>query len=230
MNIFITGTDTDVGKTIITAGIAAAAHKAGFIVGVYKPVQSGAVLKNGVKISPDLEFVNKINPAVKTKSSYLLSEPIAPYTAALQEKTEISKDKILEDYNQICENCDFVIVEGAGGLLSPVYKDFLIRDMVKLLNLPLIIVARPDLGTINNTLLTIESAKNSGIEVLGVIISNYPKNTNDTAIKTSPALIEEFSGVKILGMLPHIEDIDDFNPHILVESVLKNINVTELAK
>ncbi len=232
MNIFITGTDTDVGKTIITAGIAAAAQKKGIKTGVYKPIQSGAVIKNEKKTAPDLGFVKKINSEIQTKVSYLLSESAAPYTAAVMENTEIKRDKILEDYRQIQKDCDFVLTEGAGGLLTPVYKNFLVRDIVKLLELPLIMVARPDLGTINHTLLTIEAAKSSGVEVLGVIISNYPLNTDNLAVKTAPALIEEVSGVKILGILPHIEGInnDDFNPEILIQSVLDNINITELLR
>ncbi len=232
MNIFITGTDTDVGKTILTAGIASAAHKLGCKAGVYKPIQSGAVLKNGTKTAPDLDFVKKINPEIQTKVSYLLSEPVAPYTAAVMENIEISTNKIIEDYNQLKKNCDFVITEGAGGLLAPVYKNLLVRDIVKLLDLPLIIVAKPNLGTINHTLLTVEAAKNHGIEVSGIIISNYPKDTDDIAVKTAPALIEELSKVKFLGILPHIENIndDDFNPEILTQSVLENINITELIK
>ena len=232
MNIFITATDTDAGKTTVTAGIAAAVQKQGIKTGVYKPVQSGAVIKNEKKTAPDLDFVKKINPEIQTKVSYLLSEPAAPYTAAVMENIEIKRDKILEDYRQMQKDCNFVLTEGAGGLLTPVYKDFHVRDIVKMLELPVIIVARPDLGTINHTLLTIEAAKTSGVEVLGIIISNYPSNTNNIAVKTAPALIEEFSGVKVLGILPHIEGVnnDDFNPEILIQSVLDNINITELTK
>jgi dethiobiotin synthetase len=231
MNIFITATDTDVGKTVITGALAGALVKLGYSVGVYKPVQTGCIVKNGIKTSPDLDFINKISPEIKTKASYLLAEPVAPYTAAVLENIEITREKILEDYNQLKNKCDFVIVEGAGGLLTPIYKKFLIRDMIELLDLPVIIVARPNLGTINHTLLTIESAKNANIEVLGVIISNYPQNVDNTAIKTAPKLIEEFSGVKVLGVLPHFKEINTPPPKnfdLLINSVLNNINIEEL--
>ena len=160
MNVFITGTDTNVGKTFITAGLAGAASLLGYKTGVYKPVQTGYRGGPCVRPKTDLDFVSSINPNVITKSSYYFHLPAAPALAASIEGIKIDTEIFINDFKELNKKCDVVIVEGAGGFLVPIYEDFLIRDLVKLLNIPLIIVARPDLGTINHTLLTIEAARN----------------------------------------------------------------------
>jgi len=230
MNIFITGTDTGIGKTMVTAGIAAVMQGLGYKTSVYKPVQSGCILEEDKLIPPDLNFVNFIDSNITVGSTYNLMHPVAPALAAMLENVRINKNDIVRDYKELCKRSDFVLVEGAGGLLVPVYQDFLICDLIKLLDLSLVIVARPDLGTINHTLLTIESAKNRGINVSGVIISNYPKDTDDISIKAAPGMINELSGVKILGILPHIdlEETDSGFPDQLIEEVINNINIQKI--
>ncbi|MCG8403087.1 MAG: dethiobiotin synthase [Firmicutes bacterium] len=219
---FITGTDTDIGKTIITAGIACILKQQGYKTAVYKPVQSGAQKTKDGLISPDLEFVKKISTNITLKSTYNLEAPIAPSVAAEIEKVEILPEKILKDFKSLKRDHNFVIVEGAGGILVPIYKNFLIRDLIKLLDLPLIIVSRPSLGTINHTLLTIEAAKAKNIEILGIIISNYPEHTKDIAIKTAPKVITEIGGVEILGIIPHIQNFNSDNFISVFEKNLDN--------
>jgi len=211
MNIFITGTDTDVGKTVITAGIADTIQNLGFSAGVLKALQSGAEMLSDRLVSPDLEFVKSVNSEVYTKYSYILKEPVAPSLAAEIEEIDINPEKIKQDFIEMAKTLDVVIVEGAGGFLAPACKNFSMRDMAKLLDLPIVIVARPDLGTINHTLLTIEAAKNKNIDILGIIISGYPKDTNDIAIKNAPRMIEELSGEKIIGIIPKINKLSE-NP------------------
>ncbi|EKE02549.1 MAG: hypothetical protein ACD_20C00363G0015 [uncultured bacterium] len=232
MSIFITGTDTDVGKTVVTAGMAAVMQGLGYSIGVYKPVQTGSTDGGDTLISPDLHFVHSIDPNILTKSSYDFINPVAPSLAAIIEEVEINPNLFIRDYQELKSQCDIVLVEGAGGLLAPIYQNFFVRDLVKLLNLPLLIVARPDLGTINHTLMTIEAAKNHNIDILGVIISNYPADTDDIAIKTAPDIIHSLSGVEILGVLPRIEGMmQDFNnQELLIEYVIKSINLQEVFK
>lgn len=222
MNIFITGTDTDVGKTVVTAGMAAAVKSMGYSVGVFKPFQTG--LQSG---SPDIEFVKSVNCEILTKVSYNFKEPVAPSLAAILEEIEIDIDKIIQDYKELEKKCDFVIVEGAGGILAPIKDKLLVRDLIKILDLPLIIVARPNLGTINHTLLTIEAAKSQNIKTVGIIISNYPSNTEDIAIKHAPDMIKNISGEKILGILPKIGNLHN-NPTVLKDIFLKHINLDSI--
>ena len=227
MSIFITGTDTNVGKTVVTAGVAAVMQGLGYNIGVYKPVQSGAVKIDGVLQSPDLNFIASIDSNIKVKCSYKLELPAAPIIAAQSEGIRIQTEVLLSDYTKLRAKTDLVMVEGAGGLLVPLAKGMLISDLVKLMKLPLVIVARPDLGTINHTLLTIGIAKTMGIEVRGVIINNYPVNTDDIAIKTAPALIKELGKVEILGILPHLPNVS-VNSEELLSAVINNINLQKM--
>ncbi len=231
MNIFITGTDTDVGKTVVTAGIAAVMQCLGYTVGVYKPVQSGAEEKDNVLVSPDLEFVKSIDSNIITTVSYNLTDPVVPSLAATLDGINIDINKIKHDYELLKSNCDFVIVEGAGGILVPFSDNLFMKDLPKILDLSVLIVARPSLGTINHTLLTIEAIKSRGLKLLGVVISGYPTDTEDIAIKTAPEIIAKISGEKIIGVLPRIDEIlynYENQAEVLIDKVINNIDVQEL--
>ena len=107
-------------------------------------------------------------------------------------------------------------MEGSGGLFVPVNNDCLMSDVIKRLNLPAIIVARPDLGTINHTLLTIRALRSLDIKILGVVISKYPNKTDDPAVTTAPELIEKFGNIKILDIIK--ENGDNFSK--IVDKIL----------
>lgn len=225
LNIFITGTDTDIGKTFITAGLAATMQSLGYSTSVYKPVQSGAIEKNGFMQAPDLAFVKSVDPYIQTYSSYLLKEPVAPSIAAEMENIVIDRNVIQKDYEHISKESDCTIVEGAGGLMVPVAPRFLMLDMIKMLDLPIVIVIRPDLGTVNHTLLTINQAAAAGIKVRGVIINNFPEKTNDISMKSAPRLIEEYSDAKVLGIVKHFSNVKKLNPSDLITNILNGIDI-----
>lgn len=200
MNIFITSTDTDVGKTYVCKGIVRELLKRGKKTGYFKPLQSGIV--------PDiLSDADNVKEGIKNqnnlilKNSYITNTPCTPSISAKIDGVEISLDKIEEDYKSLAKECDIVVTEGSGGLFVPVNENSLISDVIKRLNLPVIVVARPNLGTINHILLTLNALRNLNIQILGVVISNYPKNTNDPAIITAPELIEKFGSIKILDII-----------------------------
>jgi len=148
--IFITGTDTGVGKTIVAAGIARYLHDRGIRVGVLKPVTSGALEADGRLVSEDAELLRwaarSTAPAGDT-APYVLRDPLAPSEAARRDGVAISRNRIREAFDRLAGRHDFLIVEGAGGLLVPLADDLLVADLAKHLELPLLIVARPDLGT-----------------------------------------------------------------------------------
>lgn len=225
LNIFVTATDNNLGKTFITAGLAATMQSLGYQTCVYKPVQTGAIEKNGFAQSPDLAFVKNIDPYVKTASSYMLKEKTNPCIAAEMENIVIDKNVIKKDYEQITREHDCTITEGVGGLMVPVAPNFVMGDLAKMLNLPIVIVIRPDFGTVNHTLLTINQAQSKGLKVRGVIINDYPENSNNLDIKSAPRLIEEYSDVKILGIIRHFEDIKKINPNDLITQILNGIDI-----
>ncbi|HEX2769746.1 MAG TPA: dethiobiotin synthase, partial [Geobacteraceae bacterium] len=203
--IFVTGTDTGVGKSIAAAALARLLHGRGVNVGVMKPVTSGCREKNGRLVSQDAELLawgaglDRVDTDV---APYLLREPLAPAEAAAREGVRIDFRYIGETFARLASRYEFVIVEGVGGLMVPLAVGLLVADLVKLLSLPLLVIARPDLGTINHTLLTCFAARQLGIAVSGVIINNYPEQP-DAAEQSAPHLIASLAGAPLLGLFPH---------------------------
>ena len=204
--IFITGTDTGVGKTTVAAALARLLHDRGVKVGVMKPVTSGCLFSASGLVSADAELLAWAAGTDVTAevAPYLLKEPLAPSAAAEIEHVRIEFSRILAAFHQIAEQCDFVIVEGAGGLMVPLSGGLLVADLIKLLALPLLVVARPDLGTVNHTVLTTFAARQLEINVRGVVISGYPDRPS-LAESTAPHLIDSLAGVPLLGRFPRID-------------------------
>jgi dethiobiotin synthetase len=204
--IFITGTDTGVGKTFVAIGIMEAMKAAGIDVCPMKPVESGCRLKGGTLIPSDAlrlleasgtgEDIDLINP-------YRLRHPLAPSVAAVIEGVRIDRRKILSCFRKLAFRHEVLIVEGAGGLMVPVFREYMFSDMVVDLGLPLVVVARPSLGTINHTLLTLEAARSRGINVLGVIFSHTERRRSGIPEKTNPEVISRLGKTAILGSIPH---------------------------
>lgn len=203
--IFVTGTDTDVGKTFVSAGIASLLKEQGVDIGVFKPMMSGVrredpqsdayILK---EMSGDEQPLDQINP-------FVFDEPLAPYVAQARMGLNITMDDILDHWQRIRNRHTFYLVEGAGGLAVPLGANFLVADLAKALDFPLLIVARPHLGTVNHVLLTISYAKHLGLDVLGIILNGFREDQLGVAEQTNPDLIREFTDVPILGMIPYMK-------------------------
>ncbi|MFH1407403.1 MAG: dethiobiotin synthase [Candidatus Omnitrophota bacterium] len=195
--LFITGTDTGVGKTTTAALIARMLKASGINVGVMKPLQcAGNDAKTLMKAAGIKDDISLVCP-------YYFKAPVAPGAAAVLEKKKISKHKIMRAYKKLSGRHSFMIVEGAGGLLVPLAKNYLLVDLIKDMGLPLLIVARPNLGTINHTLLTVECAKKRNIKIFGIVI-NYSKNFKmHPAEKNTPRIIKELSGLP-LWKIPNV--------------------------
>lgn len=225
LNIFVTGIDVNVGKTFITAGLAATMQSLGYSTCVYKPIQTGAVEKNGFAQSHDLAFVKNVDPYIKTASCYLLKQLSIPVIAAESENILIDKTIIKKEYDLITKDSDCTIVEGTGGVMTPLAPRFLMSDMVKELDLPIVVIIKPSPGMINNTLLTINHLTSKGINIRGVIINDFPEKTNDIDLKSFPRLIEEYSDAKILGLMRSFEDVKRINPNDLITDILNGIDI-----
>lgn len=224
-NIFITGTDVNVGKTFISAGLAATMQSLGYSTCVYKPIQTGSIEQKGFMQSPDLAFVSSIDPYIKTFSTYLLKEQAVPVIAAEEEKITIDKNLIKQDLEAIENSHDCTIVEGTGGVMTPVSTHFLMSDLIKALNLPVILVAKAQEGMINKTLMTINHAHSKGLKIRGIIINGFPADTDSTDIKTSPRLIEEYSDIKILGIVRNFPNAEKITPSELITNILNGIDI-----
>ena len=206
--LFITGTDTGVGKTLIAGGIAAVLREQGLKVGVFKPIASGC-RDEGILISDDTEFL-----ALCADADYSLSviTPVtyktaaAPVTCVQVEGRAIDYEEIAAAYHYLCEQTDVVIVEGIGGVLVPIDTEHTVLDLAVEFNLPTVIVARPDLGTINHSLLTIEAVRNAGLPVAGLVINGYNALEADIAEETAPDVICGFGDTNLLSIVPYDEE------------------------
>lgn len=200
---FISGTDTGVGKTTAIKVLATLLKKQGLDVGVMKPVQCAGDDAKSLK-----EFL-QINDPLEEINPYCAKEPFSPHIAFARERIQVHKDKIISTFQKLRRRHDILLVEGAGGLMVPIRENYLMADLVKELDLELVIVSRLGLGTINHTLLTISKANDMGIKVCGVIFSQVSEGALGVPEKTNPSAIKELSSVAGLGIIPFMENISE---------------------
>jgi len=220
--IFITGTDTGVGKTFVSVGLIKSMRERGINVCPMKPVESGCRVRKAGLVPADASALlnaSSVKESIDLINPYRLKHPLAPSVAAEIEGVIISRKKIVSSYAKLSMKYDMTIVEGAGGIMVPVYKKYLFLDLASDLGLPVIIVSRPGLGTINHTLLSIEVIRNRGLKILGVIINNPVKSVAGLSEKTNPDVIEKLGKVPVLGIVPFFN-----NPqNVKGRSVFNNI-------
>ena len=204
--IFVTGTDTGVGKTLVAGAIAKLLSQSGRIVGVFKPIATGCDSRREGLVSSDAEFLahcsdcrhplNDINPV-------RYREPLAPSVAAERSGRGIDFQEIQAAYHSLSADCDVLVVEGIGGALVPISPDYMLADLAAEMALPVVIVARSTLGTINHTLLTIEAFKSRSVRVAGIVVNGYPADGSTLAEETNPRVIAEISGKNVLTVIPY---------------------------
>ena len=204
-SIFITGVDTDIGKTFVSIGLCLAAYNSGLKVGYFKPFQSGAYEIDAKLIAPDIDELKKYSNEIPACYSYLFKGEVSPHLASIIENVNVDINKVKNDFINFSKDKDFVVIEGAGGLYCPAVKNKLFSDVIKELNQEIIIVTTPSLGRINHTLMTIECAKLNNIKIKGLIINKMPKKmtlSEENFIKE----LNMYSDVKILGVIPKVEN------------------------
>lgn len=193
---FVTGTDTEVGKTVASAWLMCALRAAGKRPCYWKPVQTGIEQDN------DTETVRKLAQC-KAKEIHdhgiRLERPFSPHLSARLAETRISVEEIMP-YGPLLSD-RFIVAEGAGGVLVPLNEDEMMIDLIKRLRMPAVVVARSGLGTINHTTLTLEALRNRGIEIAGVIISGEPNPENRKAI-------EFYGKVNVIVKLPKFTEMN----------------------
>jgi len=223
--IFIAGTDTGIGKTIIAGGIAAALNSRGIDIGVMKPFETGISKLNGKWKLQDGAFLKKsagVKDPDELITPFCFEKSLAPYVAANLENVQIDLNKVHRAFNELSSRHSLVVVEGAGGLIVPIKKKYFYANLARDLNLSVIIVVRPGLGSINHTLLTIKAAQSYDLKVIGIIFNNYNNCHYGTAEKTNPKAIEELSNLPVLGEMPFLSNL---SLESLVRTIGKNINI-----
>ncbi|KJS66875.1 MAG: hypothetical protein JL50_09825 [Peptococcaceae bacterium BICA1-7] len=209
--IFITGTGTGVGKTVVTAGLLAALRKAGINASAFKPVQSGALPSRRGLISQDAAFYIKVSGIYGRISDYNLycfREPLSPHLASEMSGETIDREAILARCRELLVNHRVLLVEGAGGICVPLTRScYTVADLAGDLGYPLLVVASPTLGTINHTVLTIKYAQTAGLKVAGFIFNGL-QETAGVPERDNAGIIESMTGVPLLGTLPLIPGLD----------------------
>lgn len=228
MRIFVTGTSPQIGKTFITAALASIMQSLSYKTAVYKPIQLGAFEQNSFMIAPDIAYVKKIDPYLSAECTYHLKSTMEPVIAAEIEQKKINPKIILKDYSLLSKKYDTVLVEGTGGLLTPIAPRFTIANLVKMLNLPIVLITKPDKDSVNNIILTVNHASAMGITINGVIINRYPEGCEDMSIKSIPRLIEEYCETSVIGIVKDLDGAEEITPGTIIDNVLNGVDLEKV--
>jgi dethiobiotin synthetase len=209
--VFVTGTDTGVGKTWVAAGLTAVLRRWGLKAVYFKPIQSGCPEVEGRLVPTDARLAQQLaelGEPLDLLTPITLRLPLAPGVAAAREGRPVDLKAVAAAIRELAQRYDFFVVEGAGGLYVPLMDTrFLVLNLVAWMRLPLLVVARAGLGTINHTALTVKAAHQAGLPVAGVILNRYPEKPS-LAETTNPEVIETITEVPVLGRVPEIPDLD----------------------
>ena len=211
--IFITGTDTDVGKTIITAGLLRFLRGQSIDAVSMKPVQTGAEPANGGLTAPDLTIHHDVAgidsevESLELMAPYLYEPACSPHLAGRMagyypdlEHIELCAKALLQQHK-------FLLVEGAGGVYAPINETETMLDLMRVLGYPVILVAHRGLGTINHSILSIQAIRTAGLELIGIVFNDTRNVPEDFITKDNPRAVKQFGKVTILGDVPYLEGL-----------------------
>jgi dethiobiotin synthetase len=207
---FITATDTGVGKTVAAGTIIRALKREGLSVCGMKPVESGCKREGNTLMPADGKFLKEVSEAdepIENITPVRFKESLAPWVAAERKGTKIDLKKIWLKFKELSEKYDAVVVEGIGGLLVPIKREYFVSDLAADIGLPVIVVASAYLGTINHTLLTVEHARSKDLDVAGIIFNHPRKPEGTVAEKTNPDAIEDLAPVPVIGVMPYLKEM-----------------------
>ncbi len=231
--VFVTGTDTGVGKTVVTCALASfSALRKKLKVGVMKPLEAGCLPCCKDLLSRDALMLKEASGSSNELSlinPYCFESPLAPETASELEHVDVDLELLDRSYDQLKAGHQILFIEGAGGVLVPIARNFFYLDLMKRWGTRALIVARLALGTINHTLLTCACLKRAGVSIAGVIL-NDSEGKEDLATKTNPEVLARYLDVPLLGVFPHIDLAPGILPDrpLLADLVEKHINTEPL--
>lgn len=202
--LIITGTDTGVGKTVIACALAAAFRRRGLNVGVFKPVETGIPARDRLADQRDAALLKRYSGSrdpIEMIRPYRFRAPLAPWVAAEREGKRIDIARIRAIAQDIRSRHDVTLIETAGGLKVPITKRIDYAGLAAQMDVPILVVARLGLGTINHTLLTLEAAVRTGLRVIGYVL-NHDGEIEGTAAQTNPRTLQRLTRLPLLGVFP----------------------------
>ncbi len=206
---FITGIDTNIGKTFVSLLLLLAFKQRGLNAGYMKPVETGVKInEDGSKNYLDGSYVKKyggLSEEPDIITPYTFQSPLSPYAALKKEGGDLCIKEIMFKFYGLNKIYDYMLVEGAGGMLVPLKQKHFMIDIAKYINAGVILVTKAGLGMINQTLLSIEYAKSRDIGVSGIIINNV-LNENDESVSSNKEMLGEFTDIPIIGEIPYISE------------------------
>ena len=200
--VFVTGTGTEVGKTVVAAAIARTAARRGERVAVFKPAVSG--LDDGGE--PDHALLRRAAASGQSDDEvapYRYGPPVSPHLGAELTGETIDPARLRESARTAARSADLLVVEGVGGVLVPLTLGYLVRDLARDLGLPVVVAGSPGLGTINHTLLTVEAVRSVGLEVIAVVLTPWPERPGDVE-RSNREAIERLGAVRV-EVLPYLD-------------------------
>jgi len=227
---FVTGTDTGIGKTMIAGGLIRALTFMGLKTAGMKPVESGCIREGKVLIPSDGTFLKQIaqmQEPVTQVTPCCFEAPLAPLPASELEKKSVSVTSIRKAFYNLYTRYDAVIVEGVGGIMVPLRENYFVIDLARDMGLPLIVVAKPGLGSINHTMLTVKYALKEGLAVAGIIINYSHPPEGSLAEETNPQLLKQICPVPLIGIFPYLKNRDD---ETIQQAALKNLDMEVINK
>ena len=207
---FITGTDTDIGKTVVTACLITLFKNQGIDVGFMKPIETGVDPACNSSANSDTKFLLEVSEnldAAEKVCPYRFKTPASPYQAAQIAGETIRPRTIIENFKALKSQHSLMLIEGVGGLLVPITNRYNVANLAFEMGLPIIIVSRFRLGTLNHTLLTIQAARQHGLKIKGIILNHKENHQLNSVEKQQGKLIKQFSDIPILGICPYIKDV-----------------------
>jgi len=226
-SLFITGTDTDVGKTYVAAGLAVTLRKMGIDVGIMKPFAAGTPQKKGFK-SEDVEILSRaaqVSDPEKLMNPQFFKMAASPYTASKNLKVKVRINSALSSFKKLSNLHSMLLVEGMGGIMTPILKNYFVTNLIKDMKLSVVIVTRTKIGTVNHTIMTCKMCEKYKIPIKGIIINNF--DSGGYKIKDLTRDLQSLTGVPILGTIPYIENLSDDS---LYGNFKKNIDMNFLIK
>lgn len=227
---FVTATDTGVGKTVVSGALIRLLMFLGRSVFAMKPIESGCGRQGDTLVPFDGMFLKQaahMPEALSSVTPCCFESPLSPLAASEREPREINPEQFRKTFYRLFRKYDTAVVEGIGGLMVPIRSDYFVIDLAREFDLPLIVVARPGLGTLNHTMLTVKYALKEGLKVAGVVINyaNPPENTE--AEKTNVQVLGQICPAPVIGSLPYLKSLDE---DVLEKTALKNLDAELIQK
>jgi len=208
-SIFVTGTDTGVGKTLVAAGVVAALVRRGVNVGVMKPVATGGKRRGGRLVSEDAELLQRAAGArdpIEMVNPVCLEPPLAPSVASRITHRPVDLRLVWKAFKVLASAHECLVIEGIGGLMTPLLERYSVAHLALRLGLPILVVARPTLGTINHTVLTVHAARSFGLSVHGLVVNHHARFRIGVAERLNPETLEAESNAPLLAEVPFLGD------------------------